>query len=73
MLTVKASPELSIEMEHTSPARRRQVPAGGCLGTRMAQMKEGIDYLVLLVRYLRFDVEATRREHPIMAALLGDT
>jgi hypothetical protein len=53
-----------MELAHETQARHEQIKA------TFSQLQEGIDYLRLHVKYLLFDLEATRRENVELRKIL---
>ena len=53
-----------MELAHETQARHEQIKA------TFSQLQEGIDYLRLHVKYLLFDLEATRRENAELKKML---
>ncbi|MFA5865393.1 MAG: hypothetical protein WC975_11995 [Phycisphaerae bacterium] len=54
-----------MELAQETQTRHEQIKA------TFSQLQEGIDYLRLHVKYLLFDLEATRRENAELKKLLG--
>jgi hypothetical protein len=42
------------------------------LGREMAALEDGLDHLRLAIKYLVFDLEATKRENRLLRQMLGD-
>ncbi len=63
---------------HTKPVRGREGPrgcagaAGSAIKREMASLEDSLDHVRLAVKYLLFDLEATKRENRILKELLGD-
>ncbi|MFO0828418.1 MAG: hypothetical protein U0572_09735 [Phycisphaerales bacterium] len=60
--------------------RERSVPAAEAIGERrekitksVAELQESLDYLRLSVKYLIFDLEATRRENAYLRKMIEQT
>ncbi len=69
--------QLISEVEHTpqtGPAEARLGRSGSGQGMwrEMASLEEGLDHIRLAVKYLLFDLEATKRENRLLRGLLGD-
>lgn len=55
-----------MELAHETQARHEQ------LKTTFSKLQDGIDYLRLNVKYLLFDLEATKRENKQLKKMLHD-
>lgn len=53
--------------------RRRQSPVASAMKREMATLEDGIDHVRLAVKYLVFDLEATKRENRLLRDLLGQS
>jgi len=70
--------QLMSEVERTpqtGPVQARSAWAGAsgsAMRREMASLEEGLDHIRLAVKYLLFDLEATKRENRLLRGLLGE-
>ncbi len=48
-----------------------EAPADSAMSREMAALEDGLDHLRLAIKYLVFDLEATRRENHLLREMLG--
>ena len=55
------------------PGGRQRAPAGSAMKREMATLEDSLDHVRLAVKYLVFDLEATKRENRLLRDLLGQS
>lgn len=59
----------------TAPAatlERPPAPAGSPMRREMAALEDSLDHVRVAIKYLVFDLEATKRENRLLREMLGD-
>lgn len=68
--------QLMLEVHHKPNGRRAgrqsEASASANQGNERDSLEESLDHLRLAVKYLVFDLEATKRENSVLRELLGD-
>jgi len=72
--------QLLLEVQRKPDAARNDQPArdarpggaGSAMKREMANLEDNLDHVRLAVKYLVFDLEATKRENRVLRELLGD-
>jgi len=70
LLEVQRKPDAA---RNDQPVRgARHGPSGSAIKREMANLEDNLDHVRLAVKYLVFDLEATKRENRVLRELLGD-
>jgi len=69
--------QLLLEVHHrpirgSGDVRGSSGPVGSAMKREMASLEDSLDHVRLAVKYLLFDLEATKRENVVLKELLGD-